>query len=107
MSVALCWVGLGPTFSTCSGLGQSADGMGWIESHKMEPWTTLVSLCPFVKLFVDRSISFNCNDSAIAGNESLPKIIVHDTINSVFVSCNQHFGNFKTATVSSPQIRLC
>jgi len=23
------------------GLGQSADGLGWIGSHKMDPWTTL------------------------------------------------------------------
>jgi len=23
------------------GLGQSADGVGWIGSHKMDPWTTL------------------------------------------------------------------
>ena len=23
------------------GLAQSADGLGWIESHKMDPWTTL------------------------------------------------------------------
>ena len=28
------WVGLGPHFFTCSGLG-------WVESHKMDPWTTL------------------------------------------------------------------
>jgi len=26
------------------GLGQSADGLGWIGSHKMDPWTTLVQL---------------------------------------------------------------
>jgi len=36
------WVGLGPNFSTWVGLGQSADGLGWIGSHKMDPWTTLV-----------------------------------------------------------------
>jgi len=24
------------------GLGQSADGLGWIGSHKMDPWTTLM-----------------------------------------------------------------
>jgi len=23
------------------GLGQSADGLGWVGSHKMDPWTTL------------------------------------------------------------------
>ena len=23
------------------GLGQSADGFGWVGSHKMDPWTTL------------------------------------------------------------------
>jgi len=28
------------------------------------------------------------------GNESVPKIIINDTINS-FLSCNHHFGNFK------------
>jgi len=27
-------------------LGQSADGLGWIGSHKMDPWTTLVHLNP-------------------------------------------------------------
>ena len=32
------WVGLGWVV-----LGQSADGLGWIGSHKMDPWTTLVS----------------------------------------------------------------
>ena len=39
--VVLGLVGLGPNFSTCSGLGQSADGLGWIGSHKIDPWTTL------------------------------------------------------------------
>jgi len=24
-------------------LGQSADGLGWIGSHKIDPWTTLVA----------------------------------------------------------------
>jgi len=38
---------MGPNFSTCSGLGwvvlgQSVDGLGWIGSHKMDTWTTLV-----------------------------------------------------------------
>jgi len=23
------------------GLGKSTDGLGWIRSHKMDPWTTL------------------------------------------------------------------
>jgi len=26
------------------GLGQSANGLGWVESHKMDPWTTLGSM---------------------------------------------------------------
>jgi len=47
MLVVLGWVVLGPNFSTCSGLSwvtwvgldQSADGLGWIGSHKMDPWT--------------------------------------------------------------------
>jgi len=44
--VVVGWVGLGPNFSTCSGLGwvglgQSNDGLGLIGSHKMDPWTTL------------------------------------------------------------------
>ena len=26
------------------GFGQSADGLGWIGSHKMDPWTTLIQL---------------------------------------------------------------
>ena len=33
MLVVLGWVGL----------GQSADGLGWIGSHKIDPWTTLLS----------------------------------------------------------------
>jgi len=32
--VVLGWVRLGPNFPTCNGLG-------WIGSHKMNPWTTL------------------------------------------------------------------
>jgi len=31
------WVGLGWV-----GLGQSADGLGWIGSHEMDPWTTVL-----------------------------------------------------------------
>jgi len=27
---------------SCIGLGQSADGLGWIGSHKMDRWTTLM-----------------------------------------------------------------
>jgi len=26
------------------GSGRSADGLGWIGSHKMDPWTTLVRI---------------------------------------------------------------
>jgi len=44
--VVLGRVELGPDFSTCSdlgrvGLSQSADGLGWIGSHKMDPWTLM------------------------------------------------------------------
>jgi len=28
------------------GLGQSADGLGWIGSHKMDPWTSLLETKP-------------------------------------------------------------
>ena len=38
------WVGMGPNFSTFSWLGQldqSADGLGWIGSHKMDSWIRL------------------------------------------------------------------
>ena len=38
--IGLDRVWLGPNFSTCNGLGQSADGLGWIASHKTDPWTT-------------------------------------------------------------------
>ena len=27
------------------GLGQSADGLSWIGSHKMDPWTTVMCVC--------------------------------------------------------------
>ena len=30
----------------------------------------------------------------LTGNESVPKIIINGTI-SLFLNCNQHFGNFK------------
>jgi len=48
--VALCWVGLGlfPLVVGWAGLDQSADGLGWIESHKMDPWTTQGNLCQMV-----------------------------------------------------------
>jgi len=39
-------IGLGPIFSLVVGwvgLGQSADGLGWVGSHKMDPWTTLAA----------------------------------------------------------------
>jgi len=26
------------------GLGQSANGLGWVVSHKMDPWTTMREL---------------------------------------------------------------
>ena len=47
MLVVFGRVGLGPNFSSSSGLGwiglgQSDDRLGWIGSHKMDPWTTLV-----------------------------------------------------------------
>jgi len=29
------------------------------------------------------------------GNESVPKIIINDTVKFTFLNCNQHFGNFK------------
>ena len=35
-------IGFGPIFVAC-GLGQSADGLGWIGSHRMDPRTTLWS----------------------------------------------------------------
>jgi len=41
--VVLGWVGLGANFSTFNGLDQSADGLGWIGSHKMDLWTTLIA----------------------------------------------------------------
>ena len=41
------WVGSGlvhvfPLVKGWVGLGQSADVLGWIGSHKIDPWTTLV-----------------------------------------------------------------
>jgi len=46
-SVGLDWIGSGwvqifPLVKGWIGLGQSADGLGWIGSHKMDPWTTLM-----------------------------------------------------------------
>jgi len=39
----LGWVGLSQIFSLVVGwvgLGQSGDGLGWIGSHKMDPWNS-------------------------------------------------------------------
>ena len=36
------WVQIFPLVVGWVGLGQSADGLGWIGSHRMDPWTTLV-----------------------------------------------------------------
>ena len=35
------WVQIFPPVVGWVGLGQSGDGLGWIGSHKMDPWTTL------------------------------------------------------------------
>ena len=43
------------------GLGQSADGLGWIRSHKMEPWTTLL-----LTTLGNASFSFRAKYSAAA-----------------------------------------
>jgi len=37
----LGWVEIFPLVVGWVGLGQSADGLGWIGSHEMDPWTTL------------------------------------------------------------------
>jgi len=37
----LGWVQIFALVLGSVGLAQSADGLGWIESHKMDPWTTL------------------------------------------------------------------
>jgi len=46
--LVLGWVGMSPNFPTSSELGLGldplADGLGWIGSHKMDPWTTLSQL---------------------------------------------------------------
>jgi len=34
----------------CVGLGQSADWLGWVGSHKMDPWTTLCCLAVQVQV---------------------------------------------------------
>jgi len=51
MTVSIGLGRMGPFFSLVLGwigLGQSADGLGWVESHKMDPWdwTTLVAPHP-------------------------------------------------------------
>jgi len=38
------WIRIFPLVVRWVGLGQSADGLGWIGSHKMDPWTTLSRL---------------------------------------------------------------
>ena len=41
-SIISCWDDLSSIVSCLGwvGLGQPADGLGWIGSHKMDPWTT-------------------------------------------------------------------
>jgi len=38
--------------------------------------------------------TFRCADLRPIGNESVPKIIMNDTLN-LLLNCNQHFANFK------------
>jgi len=40
MTVSIRSGRVGSHFFTCSGLVQSANELGWIGSHKMDPWTT-------------------------------------------------------------------
>jgi len=42
--VVLDWVKIFPLLVSWVGLGQSADGLSWIGSHKMYPRTTLASM---------------------------------------------------------------
>jgi len=63
------WVGLGPNFSTCSGLG-------WVGSHEMDPWTTLLH-----RPILDRVSANDLSFISPIGNESVPKITINKTIN--------------------------
>ena len=46
----------------------------------------------------DLEWGFSQGPNPLIGNESVPKIIINDTI--IFLNCNQHFANFKIITVS-------
>jgi len=51
-------------------------------------------------LDVRQSVSTLClarrlADLAGIGNESVPKIIINETVNLFFLNCSQHFGNFQ------------
>ena len=53
----LSCIGLGTNFPL--ELGLSADGLGWIGSHKMDPWTTLQSVYNVVDLSLSLSLSLS------------------------------------------------
>jgi len=67
--VGLCWVGLvglGRDFSVLGWVGQSADGLGWIGSHKMYN-SELSFYHPIVQLFYLASLSNNFTVLDLAG----------------------------------------
>jgi len=57
----------------------------------LQNYTPKLQFLVHVPLAVARSF---CGSFATE-NDSLPKIILNNTINLFFLNCDQHFGNFK------------
>ena len=57
------------------GLGQSADGLGWIESHEMDPRTTLPQTQPDIPMYIanfpwlDLGAHLHCNTKIIRSTQ--------------------------------------
>ena len=66
------------------------DGDGAAEIRQRRDW----SVDDFDAVEIRRSSSTKFDGAAAAGDDSVPKIIINDTI-IFFSNCNQHFGNFK------------
>jgi len=62
-SIGLGWVEIIKSQLGWGGLGQPVDGLGWIGSHKMDPWTTLIttSQVVFIISFTITSLRYSRN----------------------------------------------
>jgi len=55
------------------GLGQSADGLGWVGLHKMDPWTTVVDFHPDFGFGFDRPLLRSVGSNRSVDPTKLPR----------------------------------